>query len=81
MFLDVDNAVVNEGVMFIASQYAVCPGSEDKALVLYDQLDTYNAAYNTSQVMRFLVYLLFMQNFACHFLCLIECMHPSVLYI
>ncbi len=63
-FLDIDNAVVNEGVMFIASQYAVSPGSEDKALVLYDQLDTYHAAYNTSQVMCLLRYLLFTHNYA-----------------
>ncbi len=36
--------------MYIASHYALSPGEEDKALVLYDQLGTYQAAYNTSQV-------------------------------
>ena len=36
--------------MYIASCFAVSPGEEDKALDLYDQLNTYQAAYNTSQV-------------------------------
>lgn len=47
---DVSDAIINEAVMCIASQYAVTSGSEDKALILYDQLSTYQAAYNTSQV-------------------------------
>lgn len=50
--LDVSEVIVNEAVMFIASQYAISSGNEDKALILYDQLSTYQAAYNTSQVIE-----------------------------